>query len=137
MSREDHTHSRPHSRRSLNRSLTSSRGGESSESGSELDLLSLSYSSVSSRGSTGSGCGLGAWQPVRQRLEELRMKYQSMLEEVGGHFRTHVSSELILKKLRLAPPELKHLRAFASVRDCEGIFSLTLHFPANPTPIPP
>lgn len=81
----------------------------------DVDLFSLSHTSVSSRGSTESG--IGVWLPAEQRLEELHMKYKTLVEELLEYFQKNVTSEMITKKLRLAPVELKQLKAYLHIRD--------------------
>lgn len=85
---------------------------------SEQDILSLSYTSISSRGSAGSG--LGDWLPTDQRIEELQMKYNAAIEEVSDNFKKKVTPQMIQKKLRLAPPELEQLKSFPQVNNSES-----------------
>ena len=85
----------------------------------EDDFLSLSQTSISSRGSVGSS-GLGDWLPIDQRIEELKMKYRSTLETLSDHFKSRVSAEALQKKLSLLPPELKSLKGYVQITSQES-----------------
>ncbi len=80
----------------------------------EEDIFSLSFASISSRGSVGSS-GLGEWLPIDQRIEELQMKYRSTLETLSDHFKHRVTAQMIHKTLPLMSPELKTLKTYQQV----------------------
>lgn len=77
--------------------------------------MSLSLTSLSSRGSSESE--LGEWLPTDQRFEDIQTKYEHMVQEISEHFHKKVTREMLMKKLRLAPPELKHLSTYVRLRD--------------------
>jgi hypothetical protein len=88
-----------------------------SASTEEVDMLSLSHTSISSRCSTESG--LGDWLPLEQRLEELRMKYNYTLEVITEYFEKNVTAQMIEKWLLLVPHELKQLQSYLKVKNEE------------------
>lgn len=96
------------------------RSASQSDRDGEQDILSLSHTSISSRGSS-----IGDWLPAEQRVEELKMKYKYTIEVITEYFERNISSDMTVKMLLLVPPELKQLKSYLNVTTSDGkdIFS--------------
>lgn len=79
-------------------------------------MLSLSHTSISSRGSI----EIGEWLPIEQRVEELKMKYKYAIDVVKEYFEKNVTPEMIEKRLLLMPQEIKQLIPYLKVKNSKG-----------------
>lgn len=84
----------------------------------EHDILSLSYTSISSRGSTESG--IGDWLPIEQRVEELEMKYKYTIEVITEYFEKNVTPQMLGEELLSMPPELKRLKVYNTIKSSDS-----------------
>lgn len=90
-------------------------------------MLSISHTSEFSRGSSESG--IGDWLPIDQRVEELKMKYATTIEDISVSLKQKITSEMIFKKLQLFPPDLRNLKSYLQVYNSKNddLFAELIH----------